>query len=204
MTSDRSVEQLFALLREQAAAPAAAVPGKQPEELTLDDPAERDAQQAFEQIDQNLRKLPRLRNEFDALAQGQAQHRPVLPAKPQTTSGADWFLLPKPDKAARDRAQRDLLLLKHRAALDPKRHYKKDRWQVPERFALGTVIDTGTGPSAGSAGNHRAGASMLDSLLGDADTQRYFKRKYAQIQQQRSSNRRRRPATPTARNRKRR
>lgn len=186
---DQSVDDLFELLKQQAPGAPQLEPRKElPDELQLEDPAERDAQLKFEEIDRKLQKLPKLRTEFDALAHKKHTTPAQKPSRPPATEHKDWFLLPKPDKTARDRAQRDLLLLQHRAALDPKRHYKKDRWRVPERFALGTVLD---GAGAGPARAQHRGATMLDSLLTDQDSQHYFKRKYAQIQQQRSSSRRR-------------
>lgn len=182
---DSSVDELFTLLKQQSKKAVVQVPEEQSDELRLDDPVDRDAQEKFEEIDKNLRSLPKLRNEFDSLVHKKDKAQPTK-LHSEDDQYKDWFLLPKPDKAARDRAQRDLLLLKHRSALDPKRHYKKDRWQVPERFALGTVIE---GTSSASTRKH-SGSTMLDTLLSDQDTQHYFKRKYSQIQQQRSNRRR--------------
>ncbi|QLL31779.1 hypothetical protein HG536_0B06470 [Torulaspora globosa] len=186
---ERSLEELFAELEQQTGGAAAAGPAEPAEPaqpaadvLDLRDPAEQHAQQAFEQIDRRLRALPKLQNSFDALA---AQQRPLRsPQQPAAGASAadDWFLLPKPDRATRDRAQRDLLLLRHRAALDPKRHYKKDRWQVPERFAIGTVVEDSSEFYSSRLTNRQRKATMLETLMADEDTTRYFKRKYTQIQ----------------------
>lgn len=102
-------------------------------------------------------------------------------------SSSDWFTLPKPDDKLRRETERDLLLLKHRAALDPKRHYKKDRWQVPDRFAVGTIIDNKAEFFSSRLTNKQRKSTMLETLMGDDDTNKYFKRKYSEIQVQKTS-----------------
>lgn len=189
---DRSLEDLFAQLEQQTAPAAPAKPAEPAAEvLELRDPTEQHTQQEFEQIDRRLRSLPKLQNTFDSLA-AQRPVRPPQQPEPATKaagSAEDWFLLPKPDGATRERAQRDLLLLKHRAALDPKRHYKKDRWQVPERFALGTVVEDSSEFYSSRLTNRQRKSTMLETLMADSDTARYFKRKYAEIQHASTSGR---------------
>ena len=40
--------------------------------------------------------------------------------------------------------KRDLQIIKQRSALDPKRHYKKDKWEIPKFFQMGTIIEGNT------------------------------------------------------------
>ncbi|QLQ79293.1 hypothetical protein HG537_0B06410 [Torulaspora globosa] len=184
-TMEPSLDELFdQLAKAKPVEPAnhtdAADPTASAAMLDLADPAEQHTQQEFEQIDQRLRSLPKLHNTFDTLASQQRPWPLLQQPKPKPTN--DWSLLPKPDRATLDRAQRDLLLLRHRAALDPKRHYKKDRWQVPERFALGTIIEPTTEFHSSRLTNKQRHSTILQSLIADNETTRYFKRKYSQIQ----------------------
>lgn len=41
--------------------------------------------------------------------------------------------------------KRDLQIIKQRQALDPKRHYKKEKWQIPKYFQMGTIVEGNTG-----------------------------------------------------------
>lgn len=212
---DHDLEDLFGVLDQQTrvgrVGPEESVEiGPQDAELLdLQDPKEFETQRQFEKIDKKLRSLPKLQNSFDALAGKQRelpeqrklrsaasadvllkeQQQQQQAAAAAATGSDDWFTLPKPDRATRDRAQRDLLLLKHRAALDPKRHYKKDKWQVPERFAVGTLVEDNSEFYSSRLTNRQRKSTMLETLMGDQDTARYFKRKYSQIQQQRTSGR---------------
>ncbi|CCD24300.1 Fcf2p NDAI_0C06410 [Naumovozyma dairenensis CBS 421] len=161
-----------------------------------------DTEKEFANIEKNLRNLPKLENGFDSLATKKASTIEKEKKNEQTgliqdkqknnttrniDTKNDWFTLPKPDDNMRRELQRDLVLLQHRAALDPKRHYKKDRWQIPDRFAVGTIIDNKAEFYSSRLTNKERKSTMLETLMGDDTTNKYFKRKYSEIQVQKTS-----------------
>lgn len=164
--------------------------------LSMEDEQETKRQQRFEKIEKSLRKLPKLNDEFDKMAtetKNAARHTTVKNTDVENTgakraqAAEDWFTLPKPDGEMLAKAQRDLVLIKHRSALDPKRHYKKDRWKVPERFAIGTIVENKTEFFSSRMTNKERKSTILESLMSDKDTTGYFKRKYAEIQVKKTS-----------------
>ncbi|CCE62695.1 hypothetical protein TPHA_0D00510 [Tetrapisispora phaffii CBS 4417] len=166
--------------------------------LQLDDDS-KDTEKEFEKIEKNLRQLPKLQNEFDQLSKvsnnDEKKHEDIQGKKAvklenrekSARSTTDWFTMPKVDSYKRDQVQRDLLLLKHRSALDPKRHYKKDKWKVPDRFSVGTIVEDKTEFFSSRMTNKQRKSTMLETLMADDDSNKYFKRKYAEIQDRKTS-----------------
>ncbi|AAS53885.1 AFR514Cp [Eremothecium gossypii ATCC 10895] len=186
--SDQDIDALFASLRSAAPPTATPAPDAPTDDVLSVADADADARHAaFRDIEQRLRRLPRIQSGFDGLAAqppARARSAPPAPAPP----AADWFQLPRPELTPELR--RDLALIKHRAALDPKRHYRKEKWQVPERFSVGTVIE-GTGEFYSSRlQNSQRKATMLETLLADDDSARYFRRRYAEVQVTKTSGKR--------------
>ncbi|AET37683.1 Fcf2p Ecym_1457 [Eremothecium cymbalariae DBVPG len=148
-------------------------------------------QAIFHSIEKKLHQLPKLKNTFDDLSRDSSSktlppanlHEPTAPP-----STKPWFQLPKQELT--DSLKRDLALIKHRAALDPKRHYKKEKWQIPERFSVGTIVE-GTGEFFSSRiKNKNRTNTILASLMADTDTDRYFRRKYSEIQEKKTAGKR--------------
>lgn len=176
--------------------------------LQLDDDEEgkKDTEKIFRDIEMDLKKLPKLHNDFDKLASKKFNKEKVekslidvLPTtvleeaqEPTKTVsvGKEWFTLPKPSDHMKKQVQRDLLLIKHRAALDPKRHYKKDKWQVPDRFSIGTIVEDKTEFFSSRLTNKQRKSTILETLMTDDQTNKYFKRKYSEIQVQKTSGKR--------------
>lgn len=176
--------------------------------LQLDDDEEgkKDTEKIFRDIEMDLKKLPKLYNDFDKLASKKFNKEKVekslidvLPTtvleeaqEPTKTVsvGKEWFTLPKPSDHMKKQVQRDLLLIKHRAALDPKRHYKKDKWQVPDRFSIGTIVEDKTEFFSSRLTNKQRKSTILETLMTDDQTNKYFKRKYSEIQVQKTSGKR--------------
>ncbi|KAK5778664.1 Fcf2p PWA37_000062 [Arxiozyma heterogenica] len=169
--------------------------------LRLDD--SKDTEKIFRNIELDLKKLPKLNNDFDQLGSKKANSNDKKPLPTLSTTlldetkttqkqnfkseAKDWFLLPKPSDHMKKQLQRDLLLIKHRAALDPKRHYKKDKWQVPDRFSIGTIMEDKTEFFSSRLTKKQRKSTILESLMADKDTDKYFKRKYSEIQVQKTS-----------------
>ncbi|ODV62114.1 Fcf2p [Ascoidea rubescens DSM 1968] len=95
-----------------------------------------------------------------------------------------WFSIGKPEMTPE--IKRDLLLVQQRSALDPKRFYKKEKWQIPKHFQIGTVIEPTTNTKL-YPNKKIKGQTMLQSLMNDKDSKSYFKKKYDEIQKSKRS-----------------
>merc|ERR1711974_462752 len=97
--------------------------------------------------------------------------------------GAAWFGMKAPEVT--DELKRDLEVLKMRGAIDPKRFYKKTGTQdegLPKCFQVGHVIDSPADYySASGGGSGKKKKSLVDELMADAEYQKFSKRKYAEI-----------------------
>ncbi|ODQ77146.1 hypothetical protein BABINDRAFT_163870 [Babjeviella inositovora NRRL Y-12698] len=109
-------------------------------------------------------------------------------ASEATNAGSKWFDMPK--TSLTPQLRRDLQLIQQRAALDPKRHYKKDKWKIPEFFQMGTIIEGNTEYYSARINKRQRGTSMVDEILKDDDTRNFMKRKYTEIQAAKTSGRR--------------
>lgn len=201
---DQSVEDLFGALRDASASLEAKSTPKeqgsfqQEDVLQIDNnDDEVDIESKFQEIEASLKKLPKLETGFDALAKKEKKKNdlPTVETEDEGKSNKgdkndnDWFALPKPDDNMRREVQRDLLLIKHRAALDPKRHYKKQRWEVPERFAIGTIVEDKSEFYSSRMNRKERKSTILETLMGDEASNKYFKRKYNEIQEKSTSGR---------------
>ncbi|KAH3903068.1 related to rRNA-processing protein FCF2 [Saccharomycodes ludwigii] len=176
-----------------------------------DDVKEQNKQLEFSRIENDLRVLPKLQNNFDSMSKNVAKNNKVRTVKDDIlidTTGnrngdrleKDWFSLPKTELTPQ--IKRDLLLIKHRAALDPKRHYKKDKkWNIPERFSVGTIVEDKCEYYSSRLNKKQRKSNILESLLyEDKQDQKnsrsirtgknYFERKYNEIQLKKSSGKR--------------
>ncbi|CAR28417.1 hypothetical protein ZYGR_0S00470 [Zygosaccharomyces rouxii] len=146
------------------------------------------AHDGFESIEKSLKQLPKLQNGFDKLDAPKAvESKSYAVGKEKKNqhegpTNEEWFTLPTPTGEFAHRVQRDLQLIKHRASLDPKRHYKKEKWNAPERFAVGTIIEDKSEYFSGRLPRRQRGETMLSTLLKDVDSRSYLKRKYGEIQ----------------------
>ncbi|CAH6721947.1 rRNA-processing protein Fcf2p [[Candida] jaroonii] len=102
----------------------------------------------------------------------------------ETDSGKEWFNMKQPELT--DSIKRDMLIIKNRSALDPKRHYKKEKWEIPKFFHMGTIIEGNT-EFYTRLNKKQRGKNLVDEILHDDDSQKYFKRRYNEIQQQKVS-----------------
>lgn len=100
-------------------------------------------------------------------------------------SGSQWFHMKQPEMT--DSIKRDIAIIKQRSALDPKRHYKKEKWNTPKYFQMGTIIEGNTEYYSSRMNKRDRGKTLADEILHDNDSQKYFKRKYTEIQAQKTS-----------------
>ncbi|TVY53638.1 rRNA-processing protein fcf2, partial [Lachnellula cervina] len=105
----------------------------------------------------------------------------------KATAGSDWYNLPKTNLTPE--LKRDLQLLRMRAVLDPKRHYKKEgsKPQIPEFSQVGTIIEGPTEFFSARLTNKDRKRTLVEEVLeGEKATQR-FKSKYREIQEVKTS-----------------
>lgn len=100
-------------------------------------------------------------------------------------AGSRWFNMKKPEMTAE--LKRDLLVLKNRSALDRKRHYKKEKWEVPKFFQTGTIVEGNTEFYSARMSKKNRGRTLAEEILNDSDSGEYFKKKYAEIQKKKTS-----------------
>ncbi|CDK27436.1 unnamed protein product [Kuraishia capsulata CBS 1993] len=105
----------------------------------------------------------------------------------QKGAGSKWFNMPKTEITPE--IKRDLMIIQNRAALDPKRFYKKDKWKVPEHFQMGTLLSNADGVIEGRSVGRAKGKGLIDEIIHDDQTQKYFKRRYQEIQEKATSGR---------------
>ncbi|KAG5359556.1 Deoxynucleotidyltransferase terminal-interacting protein 2 [Yarrowia sp. C11] len=96
------------------------------------------------------------------------------------TAGDKWFGMKAPDMTPE--LKMDMELLKMRNVLDPKRFYKKsDSKKDPKFFEMGTIVEGNTEFFSARLTKKERKQTFAQELLGDEDSQKYFKRKYAEI-----------------------
>lgn len=164
-------------------------------------PKTKDEDDEFSRIQKQLESLPKIESDLEkhmSKAEKEAQKKldvvkvndPITHVKKAnkeepTDSGSKWFNMKKPEMTAE--LKRDLLILKNRSALDPKRHYKKEKWVVPKYFQTGTIIEGNTEYYSARLSRKNKGRTLAEEILRDDDSSKYFKRKYYEIQKEKTS-----------------
>ena len=106
-------------------------------------------------------------------------------AEREKSKGSDWFGMKAPEIT--EEVKRDLEILQMRGAIDPKRFYKKnDRNVLPKYFQIGQYVDTPLDRHSSSGQKKGKKKSLVDELMADAEFQKYSKRKYAEIIEEKS------------------
>lgn len=100
-------------------------------------------------------------------------------------SGSKWFNMKRRDLTPE--LKRDLMIIKNRSILDRKRHYKKEKWVIPKYFQTGTIIEGNTEFYSARLSRKNRGKTLAAEILNDDDSSKYFKRKYHEIQKEKTS-----------------
>ncbi|XP_070797276.1 deoxynucleotidyltransferase terminal-interacting protein 2 isoform X1 [Pituophis catenifer annectens] len=96
------------------------------------------------------------------------------------TTGDSWFGMKAPEMT--EELKNDLKALQMRAAIDPKRFYKKnDRKGLPKYFQVGTIVDSPADFYHARVPKKERKKTIVDELLVDSEFRRYNKRKYQDI-----------------------
>jgi len=156
----------------------------------------------FKAIQKSISSLPKLSSKFEANLKEEASksakksdilrvNDPIVVRKTKTSSentdaGDKWFNMKQPELT--DEVKRDLLVIKQRSALDPKRHYKKQKWDIPKYFQMGTIIEGNT-EFYSKLNRKQRGNNLVQEILHDDESKKYFKRKYSEIQKSKMSGR---------------
>lgn len=96
----------------------------------------------------------------------------------------EWFKITKPEMT--DDLKRDLLVIKNRKYLDPKRFYKGEKWEIPENFQIGEIIE-GVGEYGGRMKRKQRGETIVDELLKSKETNQWFAKTFSAIQVKKQS-----------------
>ncbi|KAJ3309335.1 hypothetical protein HDV04_006224 [Boothiomyces sp. JEL0838] len=100
------------------------------------------------------------------------------------TAGKGWFDMTSTPLT--DEVKRDLHIIKNRAALDPKRHYKRDTVKtIPKFFQMGTVVGDSTDYRDRLTRKERK-QTIVEELLNDTKTRDYMKRKVMEVEAKRN------------------
>ncbi|GEQ70536.1 hypothetical protein JCM33374_g4214 [Metschnikowia sp. JCM 33374] len=176
---DNSLDQLFQALAQE----------------TKPNAQEEDASE-FDKIQKQIESLPKIESGLEAAllkATNDKSSRSLVvkvddpvasTSKPKkvekTDSGDNWFNMKKPELTPE--LKRDLLILKNRSVLDPKRHYKKEKWEIPKYFQTGTIVEGNTEFYSARLARKNRGKTIAEEILRDDTTTDYFRRKYSEIQ----------------------
>ncbi|XP_023310319.1 deoxynucleotidyltransferase terminal-interacting protein 2-like [Anoplophora glabripennis] len=98
----------------------------------------------------------------------------------QKTKGKEWFGLPATEM--NEEVKHDLEILQMRSVLDPKRFYKKNDLKVlPKYFKIGKVMDSPLDYYNNRIAKKQRKNTLVEELLADAEFNKYNKRKYKEI-----------------------
>lgn len=173
--------------------------------------------ETFQEIEKNLKNLPKLKNSFDKLCYTDTDKYNTV-KQPFMTLDDEIDVNDKKLKSGlkskyknessefsnsyNKELKRNLLVLKNRHALDPKRHYRRLNINMKgdlTNYKVGTILDDmfengkkggvlnfkySNGSAASSiVTNIDKSNSILKNYINDDPTDKYFKRKYFEIQE---------------------
>ncbi|EEZ99490.1 Deoxynucleotidyltransferase terminal-interacting protein 2-like Protein [Tribolium castaneum] len=101
----------------------------------------------------------------------------------ELTKGKKWYGLPATEMT--EEVKRDLEILQMRSVLDPKRFYKKNDLKVlPKYFQIGKVMDSPLDYYNNRLTKKERKKTLVDELLADSEFNKYNKRKFKEIIQE--------------------
>ncbi|KAK4936041.1 dTDP-fucopyranose mutase [Elasticomyces elasticus] len=206
LLSDAEIDRLLDEAENRLREKAASVTTTSPDAISFDTGGEAKPRKPFPKLQHSLAKAAYIQDN-QGVAQtnpqaivgkngnisASAELKPTVPqakskkTNDQVSAGPDWFDLPKTNLTPQ--LKRDLQLIEMRSVLDPHRHYKKNnrKGKIPTFSQTGTVIE---GPteyySARINKRDRANNFVEEAMATEKETGR-FKRKYAEIQEAKTS-----------------
>ncbi|CAK1599444.1 unnamed protein product [Parnassius mnemosyne] len=98
----------------------------------------------------------------------------------EKTKGPGWFNMKAPE--LNEELKTDLQVLKMRSVMDPKHFYKKNDMEVlPKYFQVGRIEDSALDHVNERLTRKERKRTMVDELLADVEFQKYNKKKYKEI-----------------------
>ncbi|XP_068628878.1 deoxynucleotidyltransferase terminal-interacting protein 2 [Battus philenor] len=98
----------------------------------------------------------------------------------EKTKGPGWFNMKAPE--INEELKTDLEVLKMRSVMDPKHFYKKNDMEVlPKYFQVGRIEDSALDHVNERLTRRERKRTMVEELLADAEFQKYNKKKYKEI-----------------------
>ncbi|CAG5041616.1 unnamed protein product [Parnassius apollo] len=98
----------------------------------------------------------------------------------EKTKGPGWFNMKAPEM--NEELKTDLQVLKMRSVMDPKHFYKKNDMEVlPKYFQVGRIEDSALDHVNERLTRKERKRTMVDELLADVEFQKYNKKKYKEI-----------------------
>ncbi|KAG1666949.1 Deoxynucleotidyltransferase terminal-interacting protein 2 [Nymphon striatum] len=98
----------------------------------------------------------------------------------EKTKGSSWYNMPATELT--DEVKNDLLVIKMRNALDPKKFYKSNDLKVlPKYFQIGHVVDNQADFYHSRVPKKQRKKTLVDELLADAEFQKFKKKKTADV-----------------------
>lgn len=103
-------------------------------------------------------------------------------------AGSNWFNMRQ--RELTPELKRDFAILKNRAVLDRKRHYKKDNWEIPKYFHTGTVIEGRGEYYLARMAKRNRGRTIAEEILRDGDSTLYYDKKFDEITEKKTRSKR--------------
>ena len=97
-----------------------------------------------------------------------------------------WYDLPEQKITAE--IKHDLLALRSRSALNPKRHFKKESKEFPKNFHMGVIVEPKAEYFSHRLTKKHRKTNLFDEMLKDPEAQIYLKRKCSEIHERNQRN----------------
>ncbi|KAJ9577547.1 hypothetical protein L9F63_005920, partial [Diploptera punctata] len=126
---------------------------------------------------EKMEKVPAYSEGMRALRKKRKEER-------ERTKGSKWYDMPATEMT--DEIKHDLEVIQMRSVLDPKHFYKKNELKVlPKYFQVGKVVDNAADFYHSRIPKKQRKRTIVDELLADAEFQRYNKKRYTEIIEER-------------------
>mmetsp|Transcript_18400 Transcript_18400/g.21187 ORF Transcript_18400/g.21187 Transcript_18400/m.21187 type:complete len:201 (+) Transcript_18400:39-641(+) len=119
------------------------------------------------------------------------QSKKIKKMEQQQTAGAGWFGMEK--QALTPERKNDLLMLKLRGHLDPKRQYKgNDSKKLPNYYQIGTILDGGDEFRSSRIPKGQRKGTLVEQFLQEDKNLNFTKKKFLEVQDKKKQKHRKR------------
>lgn len=146
-----------------------------------------DNESSFQTIKKTLKTLPKLKSGLENFKTCVSKPKFDVVESKETNktkkSSSSWFDMKNP--VMTPEIAMEIQIIKNRNILDPKRHYKKGKWDIGKFFHVGTLID-GSNEKNLLYTKQKLGKSLFKDITSDNNSNSYLKRTYNEIQKKNS------------------